>query len=153
MDLKLLILLIVFQEKHWIADYPLQGQYMLGKFKEYPHFILPLLAHGFVHGLFTFAIASFVQPWKYAMVLGAMDMLIHSTVDFIKANPSLGGRFEALSKREMKSILSYVPSLGADKVEELFGAQLKSNRYFWWTLGLDQKAHHLTHYLLIWLMI
>lgn len=147
------ILLIVYQNKHWLADYPMQGQYMLGKFKPYPHFILPLLAHGAVHGLFTFAIALFLKPFAYALALGLFDMIVHSIVDWIKANPSIGGRFEALSKNEMKNILSYIPTLGIEEVRKKFGKQLKSNTYFWWALGLDQKAHHYTHYFIIWMLL
>ena len=32
-------------------------------------------------------------------------------------------------------------------------AKIKSNTYFWWALGWDQMMHHLTHYLLIYLML
>jgi hypothetical protein len=147
------ILLVVYQIKHFIADYPLQGRYMLGKFKPYPDFILPLLSHGAVHGVLTFLIAVCLKPVHVALVLGLVDMTIHSVVDWIKANPSIGGRFAALSKNEMKNILSYVPTLGEAEVKAKFGDQLKSNTYFWWALGADQFAHHLTHYLLIWAML
>lgn len=147
------ILLVVYQIKHFIADYPLQGRYMLGKFKPYPDFILPLLSHGLVHGVFTFLIALYFKSWEASLALGLLDMAIHSTVDWVKANPSIGGRFAALSKNEMKNILSYLPTLGKEGVEEKFGAQLKSNTFFWWALGADQLAHHLTHYLLIWIIL
>jgi len=147
------ILLVIYQLKHFIADYPLQGRYMLGKFKPWPDFVLPLLSHGLVHGVFTFAIAAFFKPLSVALALGLLDMSIHSVVDWIKANPSIGGRFAALSKNEMKSILSYVPTLGETEVKSKFGDQLRSNTFFWWALGADQLAHHLTHYLLIWMIL
>jgi hypothetical protein len=122
---------------------------MLGKFKPFPKFILPLLSHGLVHGVFTFLIALYLKPWQFALALGAFDMTVHSIVDWIKANPSIGGRFSALSKKEMGNILSYVPTLGIEAVKEQYGPQLKSNKLFWWALGLDQMAHHLTHYAII----
>jgi hypothetical protein len=160
------ILLVIYQVKHFIADYPLQGRYMLGKFKPYPAFILPLLSHGLVHGAFTFLIALYLKPWQYALTLGALDMAIHSTVDWIKANPSIGGRFNALSKNEMKEYLQTVSSLSdapiprhpeiqlfLDNMKRDFAPRLKSNTFFWWALGADQMAHHLTHYLLIWMML
>lgn len=126
---------------------------MLGKFKPWPECLLPLLSHGLAHGVFTFLIALYFKDWQVAALLGALDMLIHSGVDYVKANPSIGGRFAALSKNEMKNILSYIPTLGKEGVEEKFGAELKSNTFFWWALGADQLAHHLTHYLLIWLIL
>jgi hypothetical protein len=143
------LFLIVYQIKHFIADYPLQGRYMLGKFKPYPDFIMPLLSHGLVHGLFTYFIALFVKP-EHAILLGALDMTIHSVVDWIKANPSIGGRFAALSKNEMYGILHRAKNNGPLPDD---AALVKSNTFFWWALGADQMAHHLTHYLLIWMML
>lgn len=145
-------LLIIYQIKHFVADYLLQGQYMLGKFKPYPHYILPLLAHTLVHGVFTFMIAVWLVSPLAALALGLLDLGIHFLVDRVKASPELLGRFTALSKNEMKNILSYVPTLGQEAVQEQYGPQLKSNRLFWHSLGLDQMAHHLTHYLIIWIL-
>jgi hypothetical protein len=154
------LLLVVYQIKHFVADYLLQGRYMLGKFKPYPHFILPLLLHGLVHGVFTFLIALTLQSWQFALFLGFLDMAIHSVVDWAKANPSIGGRYVALSKNEMRQIIEnaeyfkeYPLSTTTLQAKPQDDAKLKSNKYFWWALGLDQKAHHLTHYLLIWLML
>lgn len=157
------LLLIIYQIKHFLADYPLQGKFMLGKFKPYPDFILPLFCHAAVHGLFTYVIALFFQP-HFAVWYGALDLVIHGVVDWLKANPSIGGRFNALSKNEM--INEVLPDL---KDEEDMGGRsifrdgdtkfnramdrLKSNTYFWWALGADQFAHHCTHYLLIYLMV
>jgi hypothetical protein len=74
-------------------------------------------------------------------------------MDRIKASPNLLGRYKALSADEMKSILSYLPTLGEAGVQEKFGDQLRSNVYFWWALGLDQGVHHLTHYAIIWMLL
>lgn len=149
------ILLVIYQLKHFLADYPLQGKFMLGKFKPYPDFILPLFCHAGVHGLFTYGIALFFKP-HLAIWLGALDLVIHGVVDWIKANPSIGGRFNALSKKEAYKLMSegITPkqSLVPSTSEEI-AATWKSNTYFWWALGADQLAHHLTHYLLIWLML
>lgn len=154
------LLLVVYQIKHFIADYPLQGRYMLGKFKPYPHFILPLLSHGLVHGVFTFLIALCLKSWEVALGLGLLDMTLHSVIDWAKANPSIGGRFAALSKNEMKVIMEnnkyfkefplFNTTMQSQPQDE---AKLRSNTFFWWALGADQLAHHLTHYLLIWLML
>ncbi len=135
---QIFILLIIYQIKHFLADYPLQGKYMLGKFQEYPKFILPLLSHGLVHGIFTFLIVLYFKSWQVALGLGILDMTVHSIIDWIKANPSIGGRFKPLTKE------TYPISTLAER---------KSNTYFWWALGADQLAHHLTHYLLIWMIL
>lgn len=132
------LLLVVYQLKHFLADYPLQNKFMLGKFLPYPKFILPLLSHGLVHAVFTFLIALCLKPLHVAVVLGLFDMTVHCVVDWVKANPSMGGRFKPLTKE------TYPTSTDADK---------KSNTFFWWALGADQMAHHLTHYLLIWAML
>lgn len=130
----ILMLLIVYQLKHFLADYPLQNKFMLGKFLPFPKFILPLLLHGAVHGAFTFLIALSIKTWHFAIFVAFFDMVVHCFVDFIKANPSIGGRFKPLTKETYPNA-----------TEEM----KKSNTYFWWALGADQMAHHLTHYAII----
>lgn len=56
--------------------------------------------------------------------LASLDIIVHFIIDRVKANPKLGGRF---------------------KMEE--GSK------FWWAFGVDQMLHHLTHYLIIYLII
>lgn len=113
-------LLVLFQFKHFLADYPLQGRYMLGKFKTGFEWVLPLLAHAGMHALFTFVIlVNFTSP-IFACKLSVFDAAVHFVVDRIKASPNLLGRWKP------------------DKP------------YFWWALGADQMCHHLTHYLIIY---
>lgn len=145
-------LLVLFQVKHFVCDYLLQGRYMLGKFREYPYFILPLAAHAMVHVVATFIISVFFVSPTFAMMLAIMDGVIHFAVDRVKASPALLGRFTALSKNEMKSLLQMKPmpgSLGEDAKNKI----IKSNQMFWHCLGLDQMAHHLTHYAIIALLM
>ena len=52
---QILILLIAFQVKHWICDYPLQTPYMLQKFK-LKGWVHPLFCHARVHALGTLLI-------------------------------------------------------------------------------------------------
>ena len=127
---ELFILLFLFQLKHFIADYPLQTSYMLGKLNK-TNWILPLTAHASVHALFTFTIAfvaldslSYLPDTVlFSVLLALFDFTIHFTVDRIKASPNLLGRFSP------------------DKP------------YFWWALGWDQMMHHLTHYIIIAIII
>ena len=122
-------LLVLFQLKHFICDYPLQTQYMLGKMQA-TGWIQPLAAHAGVHAIATFLIAYVVLDLVYwldnlffATLFAILDFVIHFTVDRIKASPNLGGRFNP------------------------------TQPYFWWALGADQMAHHLTHYLFIAIIV
>lgn len=121
---EILILLVVFQVKHFLADYPLQNRYMLGKFLPGWAFFFPLLSHVMVHGLFTFFI---VLAWTgddmLAMMLASLDGLVHFLMDRLKAGPRYLGRWK------------------------------HDSPFFWWALGLDQMVHHLTHYLIIWITV
>lgn len=117
------VLLILFQVKHYVADYPLQNVYMLGKFKE-TGWVLPLATHCSVHAVFTFLICSmFNVAVGVCILLALMDFAIHFTMDRIKASPKMLGRFKPDQKE------------------------------FWWALGIDQMVHHLTHYLIIALIL
>lgn len=58
-----------------------------------------------------------------ALPLAALDFAVHGIVDRIKAHPKLGGRFSPDQPK------------------------------FWWCLGADQFCHHITHYLIIFLVV
>lgn len=96
---------------------------MLGKFKGGTDWILPLAAHCVVHAAFTFVIVFIFSDPYMAFLLAALDFNVHFAVDRIKASPKLLGRFKP------------------DKP------------YFWWSLGFDQMAHHMTHYFIIWQLV
>lgn len=116
---------------------------MLGKFKPFPDFVLPLAAHSGTHALFTLVIGlAFGISFPVAIKLALLDFVIHFIVDRLKASPSLLGRFKALDKQ------SYLTAIvnGDSKA-------LKGNTYFWWALGFDQFLHHLTHYYFIWVIV
>lgn len=121
------VLLVVFQFKHFIADYPLQGKYMLGKFKE-SGWVAPLTAHCLVHFVFT-SVISFVALLSaavtsgsiqilndvervkmyvvllfFSVLFGVIDFTIHFIMDRVKASPKMLGRYEALSKGDYKRL-------------------------------------------------
>lgn len=89
-------LLVLFQFKHFIADFPLQREYMLKKFLPGWAFFIPLSTHCFVHALLTFAIvvAVDVNLWWLAIV----DFITHFIMDRIKSGPKYLGRFQDRSK-------------------------------------------------------
>jgi len=116
-------LLVLFQVKHFLADFPLQGKYMLGKFKGGWGWVLPLTAHALVHATFTALICFWFSDLTKMWFLPVIDFTVHFVQDRIKASPNLLGRWKPDSK------------------------------YFWWALGQDQMVHHLTHYYIIWILL
>ena len=142
------LLLAIYQVKHFLCDFPLQGSWMLRKFLPGWEFAGPLAAHAGLHALFTFGIA-LIFSWRpgnvpFCLALAAFDFVVHFTMDRIKAGPKYLGRFKALSAKEFGELWS-----------STFGSapQLKHNTYFWWSLGLDQMVHHLTHYAVIYALV
>lgn len=172
----LFLLLVIFQIKHFIADYPLQNSYMLGKFKGGWAWLKPLLAHVSVHGLFTFSISIFFTTWWLAIILAFVDMIIHFCMDRIKASPNLLAKYKALSGNEFgeivrkKVMFNDAMSKALDNPQGAPGEALKAvaaradylqeskellkhNTYFWWSLGFDQLIHHLTDLLVIYIIV
>lgn len=159
------VLLLLFQIKHFVADYPLQSPYMLGKFKA-EGWVGPLSAHCGVHALMTFSIGIYFGFW-IALCVACFDFVIHFIMDRIKASPKMLGRYESLSKGEFKGLmdsralcLDGIKYEGSEPLnEESFrrlkeiDQRFKGNKHFWWALGLDQMIHHLTHYAIIFAMV
>lgn len=121
-------LLVVFQVKHWLCDFPLQTPYMLGKGKTDTDWVNPLTAHAGVHALGTFIVAAcflWGEPriGLFAVLPACFDFWSHFVIDRIKAAPSLGGRWKP------------------------------SDPKFWWALGADQAAHHLVGFGIIFYLL
>lgn len=117
------VLLVIFQIKHLVCDYFLQGEYMLGKFRPDWSFVLPLMAHCFVHFIATVIICTFFAGPIFSFILAFVDFTSHLYIDRIKASPKLLGRFKPNQKQ------------------------------FWWALGGDQMLHHFVHYFIIFCLI
>jgi hypothetical protein len=89
-------LLVVYQFKHFIADFPLQREYMLRKVSPHWDFVLPLSLHSGVHAVLTLAIVLTVQPSLWWLAI--FDFAVHFTMDRIKSGPRYLGRFNDRSK-------------------------------------------------------
>lgn len=118
--IEIFTLLVIYQIKHFLCDYPLQTEYMLKKMSK-EGWLVPLFSHALVHALCTMVIVAVynIELWWLAVV----DLVIHFTMDRIKASPNMLNRF------------------GLD------------NKFFWWSLGFDQMIHHLTHYFIIYMLV
>ncbi len=141
-------LLIVYELKHFVADFLLQGRYMLGKFKPGWDFVIPLSAHCGVHAAFTLLIVLRTRPeyWWLAVV----DFAVHFLMDRIKAGPKYLGRYKALSANEMIPIIQKAQVGVLDEEDK---KRVRNNGLFWWSLGLDQMVHNLTHIFIIWMLV
>lgn len=149
-------LLVTYQLKHYVADFLLQGRYMLGKFKPNWDFLLPLLSHVGVHAGFTFLISwcAGASPAQ-AAALAAFDGMIHFAMDRVKAGPKYMGRWKTLTATEFleaqrvaNAPLTFDALSGKAARKRLLG-----NTLFWFSLGLDQMVHALTHYAIIWYLV
>lgn len=144
-----MLLLVVYQVKHFLADYPLQGQYMLRKFSsDFRVWVPALSAHAGVHALFTLFIAFWWLGASHSgglpFALAFFDFVVHFVMDRIKASPDLLGRFKSISALEFPLVMQ-----GAKAGNTVYIRRLRGNTLFWWSLGFDQMVHHLTHYLII----
>lgn len=135
-------MLLIFQVKHFLADYVFQTEYHLGKFKAGRDWILPLASHCLVHAIFTFIITIHFADYRNALVFSLFDFLAHFVMDRFKASPELLGQFKPLTGPQWMDAKKF-----GDK------KALEHNKYFWFSLGFDQGWHHVTHYIIIWLML
>lgn len=106
--------------KHFLADFPLQTPYMVtGKGKR-RDWVAPLLAHAAVHGALTFVIFLAAGFSWLSVPVATAEMLVHATIDRVKAHPDLGGRWNPTQPQ------------------------------FWWALGADQLAHNACYLAVYW---
>jgi len=115
--------MVVFQLKHFFADYLLQFEFML-KGKALPGwgFLPSLAAHCAVHAGLTLLICLWIEPafWWLALV----DFGVHMAMDRVKSGPRYLGRYND-----------------------------PQSASFWLALGFDQMVHHLTGIYIIWILI
>jgi hypothetical protein len=97
------LLLILFQIKQFIADFPLQKEYMLRKVLPGWDFVPPLALHCAVHAVGTLLILSFVaiHLWWLAVI----DFAVHFMVDRIKSSPRVLGRYRDQTRPAFWNVL------------------------------------------------
>ena len=85
------LLMVVFQVKHFLADFPLQFPYMLRKSEEGWGFVVPLASHCGTHAILTLIICLIFSP--HLWWLSVVDFFIHFIMDRIKSGTKFLGRF------------------------------------------------------------
>jgi hypothetical protein len=90
-------LLVLYQIKHFLADFVLQNVWMLQKSRADWSFFMPLTIHCGIHAAATLIIALFVNPSLWW--LGALDFVVHFAMDRLKAGPKYLGRWNDMRSR------------------------------------------------------
>lgn len=122
-----LILFVLFMLKHFVADFPLQTVYMLGKGKKGLQFVLPLSAHCLVHTVLSGMIISCFRP--DLLWLAVAEFFAHFAIDRVKATYRLPpGQWASEEK-----------------------GRYLSKYYF--AFGVDQLAHNLCYGTMIYLIM
>ena len=129
MTTEALVLLIAFQIKHFIADYPLQFPYMYENKGKSIRWIEPLMDHAGIHFIGTLIIVFIYGFYSglpieiggtkaalFMIFLGLIDFLTHFAIDRWKATQKCG----------------------------------PDTKTFWTNLGIDQMLHHLVGIIIIW---
>ncbi|MDE1153825.1 MAG: DUF3307 domain-containing protein [Micavibrio sp.] len=119
----IVILYLAFRAKQVICDFFLQTAWM-ANFKGAPFNMggaRALGVHAGIHAAFTFALMFLFAPSLWW--LGAVDFVVHGTIDKIKG-----------------------------MVNNKFGWTYKDFQ-FWWAFGVDQELHNLTHLVYVILIV
>lgn len=82
--------MVVFQVKHFAADFPLQSRYMLQKTRSDWSFLGPLSLHCGIHALMTLMVVMAVRPELWW--LAPFDFVTHFVMDRVKSGPRYLGR-------------------------------------------------------------
>lgn len=120
-----LVLLTLFQIKHFVADYPLQNYQMITEKGVYGK--AGGIYHSLIHAALTFTVLGllnyFVFPIGYtvAFAIAALEFFIHYHIDWSKMQ--MGKRFTPKDKG------------------------------FWNWIGFDQLLHHVTYIGFAWILI
>ena len=118
----LFYLLIALQLKHFIIDFPLQTRYQWSNKGTYGH--PGGILHAALHGLATGAILFyFTGNGSLAMLLAALDMIVHYHIDW--------------AKMQINARMRWTPA----------------DPNFWVLLGLDQFLHQLTYILIVFTLM
>jgi hypothetical protein len=113
--------LVLFQFLHYLADFPLQNEYHLGKFYK-TNWVHPLASHVHIHSLmmgiamYTSGLIALFMGYDIELLIlitlscatYIVNFVVHFIVDRIKASPNLGGRWKYPSK-------AYFNALGFDQ--------------------------------------
>ena len=127
-----LILLLVFQVKHFLADYPLQFQFMYENKGKKEGWVGPLFLHSLTHAGMTYWIVlvyiSFFTDSE-ELTVGYLLLVVYTASAFDMITHFVADRWKAVKKE---------------------GPNTKS---FWINLGIDQMVHHAVGVIIVFYMV
>jgi len=106
--------------KHFLCDFPLQTSPWMYRNKGI-YFHLGGIAHAAVHGVGTWLVLAFFIDIQHALWFAMIDFVLHYHIDWAKLN---------LNKH--------------------YNFRPDNSNGFWILLGLDQLAHHITYFAIIY---
>lgn len=118
----LFVLLVAFEVKHFVADYPFQSAYHSGPERGYvPSILLHALFHGLLTAVVCTSYLALAQPAATRWVIGLalIDFTLHYAID-----------------HHSLSMIS----------------KSKDHPAFWWMIGLDEMVHRFTNFYLVFLL-
>lgn len=101
-------LIVIFQFKHFLADFVFQNVYMLRKGRPGWEFLAPLALHSGIHAAFCLLILLFFNASLWYLAL--FDFVVHFVTDRVKAGPKYFGRYDDPKSR------MYWALFGADQM-------------------------------------
>ncbi len=93
----LLALFILYQFKHFLADFVFQNVWMLQKARPGWDFVGPLSLHCIIHSFFTLLITLYFG-WHLAW-MAVLDFGVHFTMDRLKSGPRYLGRYSDMRSK------------------------------------------------------
>lgn len=126
METTIIILFVLFQIKHLVFDFFLQGPYQYLNKGKYGHFggIFHALLHAYGTMFVLYFAVSSVLPFQTALLLSLVDAVTHYHVDWAKVN-----------------------------VTRYFKLTPTTSEWFWHLVGIDQALHQLTYIGIIWYVV
>lgn len=106
--------------KHFVCDFPLQTSPWMYRNKGI-YFHLGGIVHSAIHGLGTWLVLVFFLDVSTALLFASIDFIVHYHIDWAKLN---------LNKR--------------------YDFRPDNSDGFWILLGLDQLAHHMTYFAIVY---
>lgn len=121
-----IILLILFQITHWLADYThLSTKWMLDA-KRLGKPLAPIFIHALIHTiLIQIVLVCFISDWMLIIELMALQLFSHWGIDILKGR--MNGWFPAL--------------------------QSPANKFHWYIFGFDQLLHQIILILITFLAL
>ena len=134
---QIFVLLLAFQIKQLLCDYPIQPEFLLKRFQSSS--VNGLLLYSFFHGFFTLAICLILTTASFPLAAGLalLDVGIDFVLGLTRSKSDLLARFRPLDLQEF--------TVASRKAK-------RQHRLYWIFFGIDQALHHMTHFSIVYIL-